>query len=62
VEEDVMPRINALLGELARSSRSLDRLLTELNDQPHSLVFGRPAAAPGPGEPGFNLQPGSSQK
>jgi phospholipid/cholesterol/gamma-HCH transport system substrate-binding protein len=62
VEEDVMPRINALLGELARNSRSLDRLLTELNDQPHSLVFGRPAAAPGPGEPGFNLQPGSSHK
>jgi phospholipid/cholesterol/gamma-HCH transport system substrate-binding protein len=64
-EGEVMPRINALLEELARNSRSLDRLLTELNeltDQPHSLVFGRPPAVPGPGEPGFSPQHGSSQK
>lgn len=51
-----LPRINQLLGELARNSRNLDRLLTELNDQPVSLLFGRPQAAPGPGEPGFNPQ------
>jgi phospholipid/cholesterol/gamma-HCH transport system substrate-binding protein len=51
---DTLPRINSLLEELARNSRSLDRLLTDLNDQPASLVFGRPAVAPGPGEPGFN--------
>lgn len=51
-----LPRINALLDELASNSRNLDRLLTELNDQPHSLVFGRQPVAPGPGEPGFNPQ------
>lgn len=50
---DTLPRINLLLEELARNSRSLERLLTELNEQPASLVFGRPAVAPGPGEPGF---------
>jgi phospholipid/cholesterol/gamma-HCH transport system substrate-binding protein len=62
VDGEVLPRINVLVDELARNSRSLERLLTELNDQPHSLVFGRPPAASGPGEPGFNPQPGSSRK
>jgi len=53
---DSLPRVHTLLDEMARNSRNLDRLLTELNEQPHSLVFGRPAVAPGPGEPGFNAQ------
>lgn len=56
-----LPRINQLLDELARNSRNLDRLLTEVNDQPASLLFGRPLAAPGPGEPGFNPQRGSNR-
>lgn len=58
---DTLPRVNALLDELARNSRNLDRLLTELNEQPASLVFGRPAVAPGPGEAGFNPRPGGTQ-
>jgi phospholipid/cholesterol/gamma-HCH transport system substrate-binding protein len=51
---DTLPRIHSLLEELARNSRAFDRLLTELNEQPSSLVFGRPAVAPGPGEAGFS--------
>jgi phospholipid/cholesterol/gamma-HCH transport system substrate-binding protein len=51
--DNTLPRIHTLLEELARNSRSLDRLLTELNEQPSGLVFGRPAVAPGPGEAGF---------
>jgi phospholipid/cholesterol/gamma-HCH transport system substrate-binding protein len=58
---DTLPRINALLEELARNSRNLDRLLIELSDQPASLVFGRPGVAPGPGESGFNPRGGKSQ-
>ena len=50
---DAAPRINALLEELARNSRNLDRLLAELNEQPAGLVFGRGPARPGPGEPGY---------
>jgi len=56
---EMLPRINGLLEELVRNSRNLDRLLTELNEQPASLVFGRPAIAPGPGETGFNPRGGS---
>lgn len=54
VASETLPRINSLTDELARASRSLDRLAGELKDQPQSLVFGRKPGAPGPGEPGFN--------
>lgn len=58
---ETLPRINALLEELARNSRNLDRLLSQINDQPSSLVFGRPSVAPGPGEAGFNPRGGAAQ-
>jgi phospholipid/cholesterol/gamma-HCH transport system substrate-binding protein len=32
----------------------LSRVLRLLEDSPQGLVFGVPAAAPGPGEPGFS--------
>ena len=51
---ETLPRVNALADELARTSRSLDRLATSLKDQPQSVVFGRRSGPPGPGEPGFN--------
>ena len=53
VASDVAPRMNTLLEELARNSRNLDRLLSELNEQPAGLVFGRPSGKPGPGETGY---------
>jgi phospholipid/cholesterol/gamma-HCH transport system substrate-binding protein len=61
VATDTLPRITVLLDELARNSRSLDRLLTELNEHPASLVFGRPQTVPGPGEPGFDPQRGGGK-
>ena len=54
VNSDIAPRMNTLLEELARNSRNLDRLLSELNEQPAGLVFGRPSGKPGPGEAGFS--------
>lgn len=58
---DTLPRLNELLDELGRNSRDLDRLLAELNEQPASLVFGRPRLPPGPGEPGFNARRGATK-
>lgn len=56
VSTETLPRINNLAEELARTSRSLDRLAGDLKQQPQSLVFGRKAGPPGPGEPGFGSQ------
>jgi phospholipid/cholesterol/gamma-HCH transport system substrate-binding protein len=53
VTEGTLPRINLLAEELSRTSRSLDRLAADLKQQPQSLVFGRRAGPPGPGEKGF---------
>ncbi|MGH8274143.1 MAG: MlaD family protein [Gammaproteobacteria bacterium] len=43
------PQATDLLSELARTSRNLNTLLKQLQRQPNSLLFGRPAH-PGPGE------------
>ncbi len=51
-----VPRLNVLLEDVQRSSRGLERLLNEINEQPHSFIFGRNPAPPGPGEPGFAAQ------
>jgi phospholipid/cholesterol/gamma-HCH transport system substrate-binding protein len=48
-----LPRLNVLLEDVQRSSRNLERLLYDINEQPHSFVFGRNPLPPGPGEPGF---------
>jgi len=57
--KDTLPRLNTLLEQLARNSRRLDRLLTDLEEQPGSFIFGRPAPPPGPGEPGFSVPQGA---
>jgi phospholipid/cholesterol/gamma-HCH transport system substrate-binding protein len=49
----VEDRIVPLTRDLQSSTRSLNRTLDQLHEQPQSLLFG-PGTAPGPGEPGFN--------
>ncbi|WP_300086469.1 MlaD family protein [uncultured Nitrosomonas sp.] len=39
---------------ITQSARKLDQLLNLLENHPQSLVFGKPPATPGPGEPGFS--------
>ena len=40
---ETLPRMNLLLDDLQRTSRGLEVLVHDLNDEPTSLVFGRPA-------------------
>ncbi|NJD24648.1 MAG: MCE family protein [Betaproteobacteria bacterium] len=49
----LMPRLNELATDFSLTSRQLSRVLRLLEDSPQGLVFGVPAAVPGPGEPGF---------
>lgn len=53
---DALPRVNVLLDEVARTTGNLDRLLTQLRDQPSSVVFGAPRPPPGPGEAGYGAE------
>jgi phospholipid/cholesterol/gamma-HCH transport system substrate-binding protein len=50
---ETLPRLNLLADDLQRASRGLERTLHDLDEQPHSLIFGRNPLPPGPGEPGF---------
>ncbi len=55
----LIPRLNDLSADLSSSSRQLNRVLQMLEDSPQSLIFGRPKALPGPGEPGFVVPAGA---
>jgi phospholipid/cholesterol/gamma-HCH transport system substrate-binding protein len=51
--EDTVPRMNVLIDDLSRETRTLGRVANTLGDNPQSIVFGIPPGKPGPGEPGF---------
>ncbi len=53
---DTLPRLNQLADELQRTARGIERTLNDLNEQPHSLIFGRNPLPAGPGEPGFGTR------
>jgi phospholipid/cholesterol/gamma-HCH transport system substrate-binding protein len=50
---DTLPRLSGAIDDLSRTSRSFDRVLRKVEEQPQSLLFGRSPPPPGPGEPGF---------
>ena len=49
----LVPRLNRVAGDAARTVRQLGRAVDAVGDNPQSLLLGSGAAAPGPGEPGF---------
>ena len=51
--DETLPRFNALVEQLNRDTRALDRVLNAVGENPQSFVFGAPRGRPGPGEPGF---------
>ncbi len=53
VGEETMPRVNALIDDASKETRTLGRVINTLGDSPQSIVFGTPPGRPGPGEPGF---------
>lgn len=53
VNDETVPRFNALVEELRRETQAVDRLINALGEHPQSIVFGSPPGSPGPGEPGF---------
>ena len=51
--QETLPHIHTLSREASNSARTMNRTLEQVGDQPQSLLFGKPAPAPGPGETGF---------
>ena len=53
LKTQTLPRVDELVEQLTGNSRRLSRLIEALDSHPESLLFGRQAPAPGPGETGF---------
>ncbi|HEY6821197.1 MAG TPA: MCE family protein, partial [Burkholderiales bacterium] len=53
LREGTLPQVNSLAESVERGAQRVGRLATELNARPDSLIWGRAAPLPGPGEPGF---------
>lgn len=50
----LVPRLNRVADETARTVRQVNRTVDSVNENPQSLILGRSAATPGPGEAGFS--------
>lgn len=50
---ETLPRTHALAESVERGANRIGRLAYELERRPESVIWGRPAARPGPGEAGF---------
>lgn len=53
VTDDTLPRLQAMIDEIQRNSRQLNRVLGELESSPQTFLLGRETSRAGPGEPGF---------
>jgi phospholipid/cholesterol/gamma-HCH transport system substrate-binding protein len=51
--DETLPEVHRLTRQLNRDAQTLQQLLDTLEQNPQSLIFGRPQSAPGPGEQGF---------
>lgn len=56
INDETLPRLNELTIQLTQDAKHLDALMQELEQNPQSLIFGKPQLVPGPGEPGFNAR------
>lgn len=54
--QTTLPRVHDLVLDLSRTARSVEELSSDLNRRPQSLLFGKEAPAPGPGENGFGAR------
>jgi phospholipid/cholesterol/gamma-HCH transport system substrate-binding protein len=57
LNSSVVPRLNRTVDETARTVRSLGRVADSVGENPQSLLLGKGALSPGPGEAGFVAPP-----
>jgi phospholipid/cholesterol/gamma-HCH transport system substrate-binding protein len=55
--KDSLPQLNDMVNDFSRSAHLLDRVLSDVQQQPQSILFGQTPGPPGPGEHGFTAPP-----
>jgi len=54
---ETLPQLHTLTQNMNRSVIHFNQLIDVLEDNPQSIIFGKPAPPPGPGEEGFTSKP-----
>ncbi|MGB4812413.1 MAG: MlaD family protein [Methylophilaceae bacterium] len=54
---ETLPNLQLLTQNMNRSVYHFDQLINGLEENPQSIIFGKPALLPGPGEEGFTNKP-----
>lgn len=57
LENETFPQLHALTQNMNRSVNHFDQLIDVLEENPQSIIFGKPVSPPGPGEAGFTIKP-----
>ncbi len=58
---DTIPKFHNAIDKIVQDTRTVNRILLQLEEQPRSLIFGRSPPPPGPGEDGFVSPQGISK-
>ena len=53
INNETLPQAHELTEQLHQDAESLNRLMETLEQNPQSMIFGKPLAQPGPGEKGY---------
>lgn len=53
LDSETLPQLHLLSQSMSHDLRHFDHVLDLLEDNPQSLIFGKPVSQPGPGEAGF---------
>ena len=56
MNNDTLPRIGQLADDLGRSASGVDMTISNLGENPQSLIAGEPRIPPGPGEKGYRRE------
>ena len=57
LENETLPQLHTLTQNMNRSVIHFNQLIDAVEDNPQSIIFGKPVPPPGPGEEGFNTKP-----
>lgn len=57
LEGETLPQLHTLTRSMDRSAYRFDQFIDFLEENPQSIIFGKPNLLPGPGEEGFTIHP-----